>query len=279
MREIDVIENRISLLEPHIEFEEIIDEFLSETFPEEEIETINRLEYRKNQLTQLQFRFTEMYNLNILTPENGFSILNVEDNEEVNIKKYLHRFLAFKSETGGTNANIDGSAELFEYISANAVKNFLGEGAEIVMVGEGRSNLTEERLRQISNDIKENEGIFSNLPQRAQDDGVDFIVYKPLDGRNIGNLIVLGQACVGKHYNDKKAIYQRWQDEYITFAIKPPTTLLSVVYFLDSEKLRRAHSQFGNSMVFDRARIIKYYSPTDDDLNKSIIDFVNKNIV
>lgn len=275
MKEIDIIENRISLLEPFIKFEEIINGYLSETFPEDEIEAMSKLEFRKNQLSQLQYRFTEMYNLNILSPENGFSILKVEDNEEINIKKYLHRFLAFKSITGGTNANADGSAELFEYISANAVKKFLGDGAEIIMVGEGRSNLTTERLIQISNDIKEVEGVFTNLPARAKDDGVDFIVYKPLDSRNIGNLIVLGQACVGKHYNDKKTIYQRWQDEYITFAIKPPTTLLSVVYFLDSDKLRQVHSEFGNSIVFDRARIIKYFDTTDAVLNNRIIEFVN----
>jgi len=278
MKEIDIIENRISLLEPFIEFEEIIDEYLSETFPEDEIESMNKLEFRKNQLNQLQYRFTEMYDLNILSPENGFSVLKIEDDEDINVKKYLHRFLSFKSITGGANANVDGSAELFECISANAVKKFLGDGAEIIMVGEGRSRLTSERLIQISNLINENEGVHFNLPDRAKDDGVDFIVYKPIDTRNIGNLIILGQACVGKHYNDKKVIHQRWQDEYITFAIKPPTTLLSVVYFLEPDKLRQVHSEFGNSIIFDKARIIKYYNPNETELNDRIIEFVNNRI-
>lgn len=275
MKEIDIIENRISLLESSVEFKEIIDEYLSETFDEDEIEAMDKLEFRKNRLSQIQYRFTEMYDLNILSPENGFSILTVEDNEDINIKKYLHRFLSFKSITGGANANADGSAELFENISANSVKKFLGDGAKIIMVGEGRSSLTPERLIQISNLINENEGVHVNLPNRAKDDGVDFIVYKPIDARNIGNLIILGQACVGKHYNDKKVIHQRWQDEYITFAIKPPTTLLSVVYFLEPDKLRQVHSEFGNSIVFDKARIIKYYDTTDTILNNKIIEFVN----
>lgn len=275
MGEIDKIENKISLLDPTIDFQEVIDSYLSETLPEEEIEEIDILEFRKNQVFSLQYRFGEMYNLSILTPENGFSTLNVLDDDSINVKKYLHRFLIYKTITGGKEANTDGSAELFEYISANAVKNFLGKGAKVIMVGEGRDNLTEERLTSIINDLREKPGRYYNLPNRAKDDGVDFIAYKPLDGRDVGNLVVLGQACVGKYFNEKKAIHQRWEDEYITYAIKPPTTLLSVVHYLESDQLRKVHSEFRNSLVFDRARIIKYYDPSDDDLNGRIVDFVN----
>ncbi|MCK0144035.1 hypothetical protein MWU78_00045 [Arenibacter sp. F26102] len=275
---IDVIENRISLLDSIIVFEDIIDEYLSETYTDEEIQEMDILSFRKRQLDSLQYRFAELYNLNVLSPQNGFSILQVKDNVDLNIKKYIHRFLSYKSVTGGSNANADGSAELFEDISANAVKNFLGDGSKVIMVGEGRSNLTIERLNEISNLIVEKPGVYHNLPGRAKDDGVDFIVYKPLDIRNTGNLIILGQACVGKHFEEKKVIHQRWQDEYITFAIKPPTTLLSVVYFLESDKLRSVHSEFGNSIVFDRGRILKFYDISDDLLNTRIIDFVIANI-
>lgn len=275
---IDIIENRISLLDSFIVFEEIIDEYLSETHTDEEIQEIDILSFRKRQLDSLQYRFAELYNLNVLTAENGFSVLKVEDNQDLNIKKYIHRFLSYKSVTGGKNANVDGSAELFEDISANAVRNFLGDGSKVIMVGEGRSNLTIERLSEISKLIVEKPGVYHNLPNRAKDDGVDFIVYKPFDKRNTGNLIILGQACVGKHFEDKKVIHQRWQDEYITFAIKPPTTLLSVVYFLESDRLRAVHSEFGNSIIFDRGRILKFYDISDETLNNRIMDFVIANI-
>ncbi len=274
---IDIIEDRISLIDSFINFEEIINEYLSETHTDEELQEIDILSFRKRQLDSLQYRFIKLYNLNILTSENGYCTLKVNDVLNLNIKNYLHRFLTYKSITGGSNANLDGSAELFEDISANAVKNFLGEGSKSIMIGEGRANLTEDRLKEISLEINENPGIFYNLPNKAKDDGVDFIVYKPIDERNIGNLIILGQACVGKHFKDKKTIYQRWQDEYITFAIKPPTTLLSVVYFLESNKLRNVHSEFGNSIIFDRGRILRYYDTSDENLNNRIIDFI-KNI-
>jgi hypothetical protein len=278
MTEINLIENRISLLESPIEFEEIVDDYLSETFSEEEIKAIDKLSFRKDKIEELHNRFTEIYGMDILEPEDGFSILNVKDCERFYAKKYLHRFLSYKCKTGGANASVDGSAELFEKISANAAKNYLGNDAKIIMVGEGRVNLTEERLKQISNEMYENLGVYCNLPNRAKDDGVDFIVYKPFDTRNIGNLVILGQACVGKHYTDKNPIYQRWQDEYITYAVKPPTTLLSVVYFLDADLIRKLHSKFHNSIVFDRGRIMKYYNTADNVLNNQIIDFVTTNI-
>jgi len=278
MEEIDIIENNISLLKTSIEFEEVIKDCLSEKYSDSEIGEIDLLEYRRDKVNQLKYRFSNIYNLDILSPENGFSILNIDDSEDFKIKKYLHRFLSFKSLTGGEGANAEGSAELFEFISANAVKSFLGEGSHSLMVGEKRGNLTKERLIQITEELHEKPGVYHNLPKKAKDDGVDFIVFKPMDKRDVGNIVILGQACLGWHFSQKKSIYDRWKDEYITFAVKPPTTLLSVVSYLDNDKLKEVHSVFGNSIVFDRGRIMKYYDITDVKLNNKIIDFVNEKI-
>jgi len=278
MEEIDIIENNISLLKTSIEFEEVIKDCLSEKFSDDEISEMDMLGYRRDKLNQLQYRFSNIYNLDILSPENGFSILNIDDSEDFKIKRYLHRFLSYKSLTGGKNANVDGSAEIFELISANAAKNYLGDGANIIMVGEGNKALTKIRLKEIVGILQEREGRDYNLPDRAKDDGVDFIVYKSFDSRNVGNIIILGQACVGKYYNNKKSIRDRWKTEYITYSVKPPITLLSVVYYLDEPNLRKVHSEFDNAIVFDRGRIIKYYDTTDVGLSNKIIDFVNKEI-
>lgn len=278
MDEIDIIENNISLLDSSIKFDDIINNYLSENFSYNEIREMDLLEFRKDKIRQLQFRFANIYKMDILSPEDGYSILNVDDREGFNIKKYLHRFLSFKSLTGGAGANADGSAELFEYISANAVKNYLGKGARTIMVGEGKKALTKVRLKEIVDILNEREGRDYNLPEKAKDDGVDFIVYKPLDTRNIGNIIILGQACVGKHYNNKKPIYDRWKNEYIIYYVRPPVVLLSVVYYLNESDLRKVHSDFFNAIVFDRGRIMNFYDTSDDNLNKRIIKFVNKKI-
>jgi hypothetical protein len=278
MNEIDIIESNISLLKTSIDFEEIIDDCLSEIFSESEISEMDLLGYRRDKISQLQYRFSNIYNLDILTPENGFSILNIDESENYKIKKYLHRFLSYKSITGGECANSDGSARLFELISANAVKNYLGSGAETIMVGEGKEALTKERLKEITDILNERDGLTHNLPKMAKDDGVDFIVYKNLDIRNVGNIIILGQACVGRHYKNKKTIRDRWKDEYIGYSIKPPLTLLSIVYYLDESNLKRVHSDFNNSIIFDKGRIIKYYNTADVILNDEIISFVDREI-
>lgn len=278
MDEIDIIENNISLLEPSIEFEDVINNYLSEKLSEAEISKLDLLGFRRDKISQLQYRFSNIYNLDILSPENGYSVLNVGDNKAFKIKKYLHRFLSFKSLTGGAGANADGSAELFELISANAVKNYLGDDSKIVMVGEGNEALTKVRLKEIVDILQEREGRDYNLPDKAKDDGVDFIVYKPLDARNVGNIIILGQACVGKHYNNKKPIQDRWKREYIIYYVNPPIALLSVVYYLNESNLRKVHSDFNNAIVFDRGRIMKNYDTSDNDLNNRIIDFVDEKI-
>ncbi len=110
--------------------------------------------------------------------------------------------------------------------------------------------------------------------------GVDFIIYKALDDRDVGNLIVLGQSCIGKNYKYKKVIHDRWQHEYISFAVKPPTKVLSLVHYLEKDELRQTHADFGNAIVFDRGRIIKYFNSEEDEkLNDKIKDFVENNIV
>lgn len=282
MTEIDAIENKLFLTKDVINFEEAIDEFLSEDPPEEERD---KLEFRKAQAEELLYRFNTIYGLDILTPENGYSLLNViKKDEELKddvflIKRYLHLFLIYKSKTGGTGASSDRSGKLFEGISAHAVKNFLGEGSKIILTGEAGDCLSTERLKEITEVLYEKEGSYHNLPQRAKDDGVDFIVYKPLDDRNVGNLIVLGQSSVGKNYGNKKVIHERWQSEYIPFAVRPPTKVLSVVAYLKEDELRQVHSDFGNAIVFDRGRIMKYFNTEDKKLNENIIHFVKNNII
>lgn len=275
MDEIDVIENKISILDNQIEFEEIINIFLSDKYSEDEIQEMDVLGFRKEKGSQINKRFSNIYQLDILTPENAYSVFNVKDGIDFNVKKHLHRFLSHKSLTGGTGSIADGSAELFEYISANAVKNYLGTGSKTIMVGEGKSRLTDVRLNEIVKELYERAGSFDNLPERAQDDGVDFIAYKPIDERNIGSTIVLGQACVGKHAEAKKEIKKRWITEYMNYYIGPPSTLLSVVYYLDETNLKRVHSEFGDAIVFDKGRIMQYYKPGDDIvLDQKIINFI-----
>ncbi len=275
MGELDCIESKISLLDDIIDFDEIVDDFLSESFKEEDRLQSDEINHKKNYYRSLNYRFTTIYNLDILHPDNGYSQLHVNSDNENKVKRYLHRFLTLKDLNGGENANTDGSAELFECISANAVKNYLGQDSNIIMVGEGKSNLTESKLKEIIDQMKEKTGSFCHLPDQAKDDGVDFIVYKPLDPRNVGNNVFLGQACVGKHYQYKRSIADRWRSEYITFAVKPPTTILSVVCFLEQDQLRKVHSNFSGSIIFDRGRILRYYDISDDELNKRIINHID----
>ncbi len=168
MGEIDSIENKLFLTKDSIDFKEVVDEFLGENPPEEEID---KLEFRKAKTDALLYRFKTIYGLDILEPQDGCSVFNVKKEDEYLIKRCLHRFLVHKSKRGGTGASSDGSGKLFEEISANAVKNFLGENAKSILTGEAGDNLSPEFLKKITTTLQEKEGVYHNLPPQAKDDG------------------------------------------------------------------------------------------------------------
>lgn len=273
MNDINNIENRLSLFKESIAIEDLVDEYLCE-----ESLDYNPNEFRASIANSIIERFTDIYNLNIISTENGNSTFVISTDQNIKAKKYLHRFLTYKNITGGEGANSDGSVALFERISANAVRYYLGANAKIILVGECGECLTEKVLREISIELNEKSGTFDDLPVRAKDDGVDFISYKPFDNRNIGSIVILGQACVGKHAIDKKPIKDRWKVDYIKYAIRPPLTLLSVVEYLDAGKLKSVHSDFNGAIVFDRGRIMRYYDSSDSTLNADIQSWVITNI-
>ncbi len=274
MKSINEIELEISLLENEIDFNFIIDDYLHENYADDEIEV------RRLMFNELNNRFEQIYKFhNLIQPTNGYSEILVDHGEAFEAQKNLHFFLCKKEKQGGTNASSDGSAELFEKISLNAVANFLEVSREdCLIIGEGRTNLTEQALDDIVDKLKERKGHYNNLPAKAKDDGVDFIVYKPIDTRNVGNLVILGQACVGKSYTSKKPIKERWLNEYIDFPIHP-LTLLSIVNFKDKDELKKLHSEFHRAIIFDRGRILQYFDYNDMPLNEEIKNYIQSNLL
>lgn len=279
MKSIDYVECKLLLTHDEIDFEELVDEYIKDEIIVDskapENDDLNNSRYREEIFIKLNNRFVNGYLWNILSISDGYSKLHVK--KENDVKKYLHRFLVYHCENGGQGVKSNGAADLFEKISANAVQSFLGGESKQIIVGEGRDMLKEDLLKDIAASLLEKVGCFNNLPSRAQDDGVDFIVYKDFDLRGVGNIIILGQACIGKHYKTKKPIHKRWKCEYINFAVTP-LCLLSIVHYLDKEKLHEIHSEFSDSIVFDRLRIMKYYNIEDAELNLKIRTFVENNI-
>ncbi|MCT4599462.1 MAG: hypothetical protein N4A32_00990 [Marinifilaceae bacterium] len=269
---IEYIDCNLNLIRSNINFKDLVDESVSSCISIEN-ENLDEYDvrYREECFNAINNRFKKDYELDIFSIEDGYTKLSIQDGEIE--KKNLHKFLVYHSFNGGENAKSNGAGSLFERISANSVKNFLGKNSKYILVGEDGRNLNKEALEDYAKELSEKFGHCNNLPTKAQDDGVDFIVYKPIDRRNVGNIIVLGQACVGKNFKRKKQIHKRWLNEYINFAITP-LCLLSTVQYLENDDLRNIHSEFGSAIIFDRLRIIKYYNIEDESLNEDICNFV-----
>lgn len=284
---IDYIENRINLTEETIDVNSLIDDYLNEADYDDntdymnlsnnydDVKTENNHETRLYIAEKLLYRFKEIYKMDVISFDNGFTTIIVNQKSLYQNKIVVHRFLTVKSIEGGSHSNVDGSDKLFEKISALSAKSFIGYDSKIIYTGQGTGRLTQDRLSNICNEMKEPKGIFDNLPSEAKDDGVDFIIFKEIDSRNLGNIILLGQSFSGKNIKNKKVQNQRWLKEYILYHVKSIHCALFIVHYFETCSLKRAQSDFENTFVFDRGRILRYY-PDTDELTSEILDYLIK---
>ena len=279
---ISKIEYELSLFEYSINFEELLEKILAEdpdnpdnpNNPDNHNKNVSLSEKRISYFDALQYRFKDIYDLDILNFDNGDARLTINQEEKFTIKKYLHKFLLHFDNNGATGVQPEIS-KLFEKISMNAVKNYLGKNSKGLLTP---CKLNKHSLECIAKTLSEQFGTINNLPPHTKDAGVDFIVYKPIDTRKKGNVVILGQATLGRHFHKKKSInITKWQ-EFIPFAITP-IRCLSIVEYLTSEKLKSEQNEFEKAIVFDRGRLIKYYHPDEDKtLNDEITKFITNSI-
>ena len=102
----------------------------------------------------------------------------------------------------------------FERASARLVELFMGPSAVSLHVGAPRDPVIGTTFKKGMETLAQRTGEFAWMPERDVaeeptingDEGVDFVVWRPMDDGRIGNLFILGQCACGGDW------LQKWHD-------------------------------------------------------------------
>jgi len=247
-KEIESIELNIFAKEVSLSKAEILN--LSDELDEDQVDTI---------LTKLEWR-ASLYTSPIFSVENNrvTPFTSWRDVPEYFLCLYYSYF--------GANDN-SGGTSLFEKISAQSLKNFLG--GEIVELGFPVGTNLNESLDQITEACNEERGRPAHSDYK--DDGVDVVGYKSFGDGKSSNLYVLMQCAAGIHWTQKKSIpIDRWV-QYIFWINKNIVESISTVDFVEKRDWEKRATTYG--MLIDRLRIYNflYISDVDQDLRDNTI--------
>lgn len=183
----------------------------------------------------------------------------------INKEDFYHYLycLYYANEGGQTTIQ---NTNLFESISDICLKNYFNTNSSIITSVGQNTSLLIDKIELIVGNLKEDKGNFENMPQMAKDGGIDIITYKPLDFRG-NQLVCLTDATIGKNWGTQKNVnstLQMWR-EYVHFKTCP-LTCLSIVHIVEPEKFHFSSKM--NGIIFDRTRIMKYYTEVETVKNE-----------
>lgn len=174
---------------------------------------------------------------------------------------FLHYYYCLYYAVKGGNSKV-AETNIFEIITNVSLKNYFStEHSIITSVGQNSTNLR-GAIENIRVALCETKGSYDDMAIQAKDGGIDIVTYKPVDKRG-NQMICLTDATIGRNWISQKKVASKleyWKD-YIHFKVKP-MTCLSIVHIVQDSDFYKASRE--NGLVFDRARIMRYFS---NDIN------------
>ena len=201
---------------------------------------------------------SELAKRSILYKDPIYTVSNNKVKPNYNWKDIPEYFLCLFYSFYGAN-DYSGGTNLFEKISANALKNFIN--GEIYTLGfPARLNFN-QHLDEIAKCCSEQRGMPAN--NSYKDDGVDVLGVKSFGDNRSSNLYILLQCAAGRHWTAKKPIIlNRWTN-YIVWYPENLIQSISTVEFVEQKDWDKHSSTFG--MLLDRIRIYNFLYKTGID--------------
>ena len=162
-----------------------------------------------------------------------------------------------------------GGTKLFEKISAQSLKNFIG--GDVYTLGFPAGKGLNTHLDEVVDLCFEKRGVIADGSYK--DDGVDVVGFKLFKDMRSANLYILLQCAAGIHWKMKKTIeLNRWT-QYIYWYRECIISSISTVDFVSQKQWEKQASSFG--MLIDRVRIYNslYSVVTNEDLKTEIINW------
>ena len=170
---------------------------------------------------------------------------------------------------------IDDGTKLFERLSNEAEKLYLGGKAEVV--GFPNKNNLIKQIAAIAEKTSESIGPRKPNP-KDKDKGVDIIAWKPHGDNRHNQIVLLLQCGAGINSSDKKPISVRAWREFINWSADPIPGIV-IPHIVSIEGFTELRDDY--NLIFDRVRIYKavYKKPLHDTtLRKQILNWCKSNI-
>lgn len=164
--------------------------------------------------------------------------------------------------------------KIFEEITLEAIKIYLGKGAKGNLIDNGKVNIKkfcENELRE-----KPNADIELNFKLGR----CDIIIWKDIDKRS-GKVVLLVECKTGKHWREKPPVNIDFWKQNIRFCAEP-IKAYAITDLLEQEDILLYSSEKG--IIFDRARIVSLLADAENDkikklrkrIEKQFLDICNK---
>jgi hypothetical protein len=164
----------------------------------------------------------------------------------------------------------DDGTKLFERLSREAVKSYLGGEAEVI--GAPNKKRLKDQIDTLAMKMCEEKG-HRCPPPKKKDRGVDIIAWKPHGDMRPNQIILLLQSGAGRNFKTKKSISIPAWREYVHWLADPICGI--AIPLIPSEEDWREHSH-DYTLIFDRVRIYKAIHQkrfSDNSLKKQIFNW------
>lgn len=181
-------------------------------------------------------------------------------NQQYDIYRFLLLATRLNMNENRVHDGIDG-ANLFERVSADVGRHYLGERAQSYVFGVGSAAGTfPAKIESLCTDLGEGEG-FRNAASgvRVGDGKLDVVVWKGFADGRPGKMIGFGQCKTGTSYRD--TLSQLQPDKFCTKWFRTQPALTPIRMFFVAEALPDLgwyESAVDSGLLFDRCRMVDF---------------------
>ena len=162
--------------------------------------------------------------------------------------------------------SVDGT-QLFEHLSAIAVKNHFGNNAQSIVFGTGVKGGFKEKVTLLINKL--GEGGFAQNPEEStfdeKDGGVDVVIWKAFADQNKGKFIGFGQCKTGTEWRPQ--VGALLPNEFCKSYFSKQPFFCPVKMFFVAESFRENWEKISRraGILFERCRIMENLSDIDKE--------------
>lgn len=222
----------------------------------------------------LEYRATAFGDLYPFEISDSLNQINVKSRLSEHQKLYVYLLMAssLRNFDKGVQTRIGNS---FEYISAEALRQYVGEKAEVHIFaanppGRYTGNI-KTKINKLARDLFEESLVRENplSSHSSKDEGLDIVGWFPFEDETPNRLLIFGQCACGEDWKGKQSSsdYKAWAG-HIRLSIEPVNSIFIPYCFRDARGNWYAKHEIRMSLMIDRLRIMNLLREVESPLGE-----------